>query len=180
MEGSMKHSGQAVFVAVAALSLAACEAQVGKDEPRRGEAAAGEQVEIEGTAEDGQFSIDLPGFAMKIDLPASIQDKARMDGDGVIYPGSRFRGIHIEARDRPAGQSDGGAEIRFVSDDPLPQLVEWYRDPARAGEINVASAGEADGGYRIEGTQKDGDRFVLRLSSRGGGTEGRLAIQDAN
>lgn len=176
----MGRTALAALTGLAALSLVACEAQIGKEEPMRGEAAAGEAVALEGTAEDGQFSIDLPGFAMKIDLPASIQEKARMEGDGVIYPGSRFRGIHIEARDRPEGQSDGGAEIRFVSDDPLAQLVNWYRDPARAGEIKVTSAGEADGGYRIEGTQEDGDRFVLRLASRGGGTEGRLAIQDAN
>lgn len=176
----MKHLALRAFTGIAALALVACEAQIGKEEAIRSDAAGGEQVSLEGTAEDGQFSIDLPGFRMKIDLPASLQEQARMDGDGVIYPGSRFRGIHIEARDRPAGESDGGAEIRFVSDDPLPQLVKWYRDPARAEEINVTSAAEAAGGYRIEGTQKDGDRFVLRLSARGGGTEGRLAIQDAN
>ena len=57
----------------------------------------------------------------------------------------------------------------------------WYRDPARAAVLTIASAGREGDDTVIRGTQKeDGDPFTVRLSpASGGGTDGRLVFSDA-
>ena len=163
------------LAALAALSLTACEARFGND-------AAPSNGSAEGKAEEGRLSISAPGFEMKINIPESIRREAGIDDDsGVIYPNSRFSGIHVEGgRDGEAGRRDGEVELRFASVDSPDTVVRWYRDPARAADFTVSSAGREGGAFVVAGTTRDNDgQFRVRLLPRaGGGTDGRVVLTE--
>ena len=163
------------LAALAALVLGACEARFGND-------AAPSNGSAEGRAEEGRLSISAPGFEMKINIPESIRREAGIDDDsGVIYPNSRFSGIHVEGgRDGDAGRRDGEVELRFASVDSPDTVVRWYRDPARAADFTVSSAAREGGAFVVAGTTRDNDgQFRVRLLQRaGGGTDGRVVLTE--
>jgi hypothetical protein len=175
------------IAAIAVLAmLGGCEARIGKeaDKESRKEAHTGAPAgspAAAGKSEEGSLSIDAPGFDMKISIPQGMSDRMNVEGDGdiaLMYPGSQVAGLHVEAR---TGAKNSGVEIRFRSNDPPATIAGWYRDPARATRISIASAREANGVFTLAGADKDdGDRFTVQLSPRpGGGTDGRLTIDDS-
>ena len=158
--------------------LAACEARIGND--KAGGDTAATETSVKAGAEEGQLSIDAPGFEMTLDIPDALAERADLDSDsGILYPGATLSGMHVEARDRGAGGTSL-VELRFTSTDAPAAIAAWYRDPARAADFAVTSASGAGGSFAIAGTQKeDGDPFELSLSPRaGGGTDGRLRLRD--
>lgn len=161
--------------ALAAIAcLAACEAKIGKDADKTTAAAAGSHEK----AGEGSFSIDAPGFDMKVDIPDALAAKAHFDSDsGLVYPGAKLSGLHVDASD---DTSSNGVEIVFTSADALATVAGWYRDPARADDFAVTSAVRQGDALVITGTEKeDSDPFTLRLSPHaGGGSEGRLTLRD--
>ncbi|MFC7498932.1 hypothetical protein ACFQRC_06830 [Enterovirga sp. GCM10030262] len=175
------------FVAAlcAASLLAACEAKIGKEDaaaPTADADGAREEISAEGKAEEGQFSINAPGFDLKFDIPDGLAERAEVESDSdILYPGSSLSGLHIEAGERSDGRDRGAVELRFASADAPDKIAAWYRDPARAAVLTIASAGREGDDTVIRGTQKeDGDPFTVRLSpASGGGTDGRLVFSDA-
>src|SRR5688572_5110910 len=130
-----------LFPAVAAAALlAGCDVRLGHDDEQ---ANAGGNVSAAGKAEEGQLSVSAPGFEMKLEIPESVRREAGMDDDsGLIYPNARFSGIHVQGgRHSGHGGADGEVELRFASSDSPDVIARWYRDPARASEFRVASAG---------------------------------------
>ena len=171
-----------IHAGLALALLAACDAG---GEPDKEEAAAPSAEPsgspAEGKAEEGRMSIKGPGFDFKINIPEGMQSDATEDNDGLLYPGAKMSGMHVEAgpgRDNAGAAS--GVELRFTSADPVEKLAAWYRDPARKETFNVASASREGKAVLLTGTQKgEGDPFSLRLApASGGGTEGRLTLSD--
>lgn len=162
--------------------LSACEMKVGK-EADKGDAAAkgagGSAASAAGKAEEGQFSIKAPGFDMKIDIPAGVTSHGDSDSD-VLYPGSTLSGMHIEgSKGVGDGKGKAGIELRFTTADAPEKVASWYRDPARASAFSIASVWQEGAAFIISGREKgDGDPFMLWLSPRSGGTEGRLTLTD--
>lgn len=155
--------------------LCACEAKVGRDSDRQA-AGGASNASAPAEGEPGQFSLKVPGFEMKVDMP---DEGVRADRDSdILYPGSRVTGMNIDAgTDSP----EDSVELRFHSSDPVQKVAAWYRDPARAAEFTLSSFAEEGDGYRLAGTQKDGsDGFELWMSPSGGGTDGRLVLRDRN
>ena len=70
------------------------------------------------------------------------------DDSGLIYPGSTFSGIHVEGGRDERPSRDGEVELRFTSADAPDLVARWYRDPARAADFTVASAGREGAGLR--------------------------------
>jgi hypothetical protein len=171
----MKRSGLPAFAAIGALALTACEARFGNDARPSGNGSA------ENKAEEGEVSINAPGFQMKIDIPEGIRREANIhDDSGIIYPGSIVGGIHVEGG-RERGKSDGEVELRFTSADPPDRVAGWYRDPARAGDFTVAAAAREGEAYVFSGTTRDNGHFRVRLAPRaGGGTEGRALLSETS
>lgn len=164
-----------MVVLAGAVALVACEASIGKhDEAKTDARGAGP----EGKAEKGEFSIDMPAFKMKLDIPEALADRATVDSDSdIVYPGSKMSGIHVQGGNDH--QSDG-VELRFTSADAPAKVAAWYRDAARSDEFTIDSAREEQGGFVLEGKDKDdGDPFTVRLSpAGGGGTDARLTLTD--
>ncbi len=169
-----------VAALTAAALLAACEARIGKED---GEAAknpetAAAGASAEGKAEMGQFSIDAPGFDLKFDIPEGMSERADIDSDSdVLYPGARLTGMHIQAEE---GTGRDSVELRFASGDTPQAIADWYRDPARADTLKVATVRQEGGSLIVEGTEiDDGDPFTVRLDAGGeSGTDGRLILSD--
>ncbi len=164
----------ALAALAAMILLAACEARIGKEE----DAPSQTESVGNGQAEEGELSIDTPGFQMKLNIPKAISDRAEVDSDsGLLYPGATVSGIHVEGRGKA---SDSRVELRFNSKDDPARIAAWYRDPARASEFTITSASRNGDVVNLSGTEKeDGDPFDLTLGPRGGGgTDGRLRLRD--
>ena len=164
--------------ALAALALlGACEARFGNDA-----APVAENATAAGRAEDGRLTVEAPGFNMSIDIPDSVRADARADTDsGPLYPGATLSGMHVQGRpDGPDGSRGGEVEMRFTTPDAPERVVAWYRDPARAPDFTVQSAGREGNGFVIAGTgREDNERFTVHVAPRaGGGTEARLVLSD--
>lgn len=168
-------SAKLVPLAAAIFALAACDMRFGND-------AAPANGSAEGKAQDGQVSISTNGFEMKINIPESIRREASIrDGEGVIYPGSRMSGLHVQGGDS-SGNGRDEVEIRFTTADAPETVERWYRDPARGADFTVANAGREGDAFVISGTRKgDNGAFRIHLTTRsGGGTDGRAVLTDAN
>lgn len=174
-------AGKTLSLICALAFLSACEMKVHKDgDGEAGKGGGKAAASAEGKAKEGQFSINTPGFDMKIDIPASLASHTNSDSD-VLYPGSSLSGMHIEGSKGGAdGKENAGIELRFTTPDAAEKVAAWYRDPARASTFAVAGVRREGSGLVITGSEKkDGDPFTLHLSPRsGGGTEGRLTLTD--
>jgi len=162
------------LAALAALALAACEARFGND--------AGQSTgSAEGKSREGELSVSANGFEMKIRIPEGLRREADIrDDSGVIYPGSRMSGVHVEGgRD---GSGHGEVELRFTTADAPETVERWYRDPARAADFTVARAVSEGEALVIAGTRKeDQGTFRIHLTARaGGGTDGRAVLADSH
>lgn len=170
----MAGSDRVLAGVAATLLLAGCEARVGKEATDADWAAA-----PEGKAEEGSFSIDVPGFEMKLDLPESFANQAEMDSDSeIVYPGSKMSGIHIAA-DRDERQR--GVELRFTSPDAPAKVAEWYRSGDRSDHFTIGAVRQEGGGYTLSAKDvDDGDPMTVSLRPAGGGTLGRIVLRDVN
>ena len=172
----MNTSALLPLAAAAALALTACDARFGNDAEPGGNGSA------ENKAQDGEVSINAPGFQMKINIPEGIRREANIrDDSGIIYPGSTMSGIHVEGG-RERGKSDGEVELRFTTRDAPDRVAGWYRDPARASDFTIATATREGPAYLFAGTVKnDNGGFRIHLApGAGGGTEGRALLSDAD
>lgn len=174
-------AGETLSLVCAMALLSACEVNFRKDpDEAAGKGEAKSAAAAEGKAKEGQFSIDTPGFDMKIDIPAGVVSHADSDSD-VLYPGSKLSGMHIEGNKSGAdGTGNAGIELRFTTPDAADKVAAWYRDPARASGFTVSGIRREGAAMVITGSEReDGDPFTLRLSpGSGGGTEGRLTLSD--
>jgi len=164
-------------VAAAAL-LGGCEARIGNDAP-----PVDANASAAGRAEEGRLTVEAPGFNLSIDIPEVVDARARIDEEsGVVYPGSRFGGIHIQGRgERDGGAGDGEVEMRLTHADPPERVAAWYRDPARSADLRVATEERRGEAYVISGVVlSDNDRFTATIAPRaGGGSETRLVLGDS-
>jgi hypothetical protein len=162
------------LAAAAILALAACEA------PADNEAAPARNGSAENKAEEGQISISAPGVQLRIDVPEGLRREAAISGDdGLIYPGSRMSGVHVEGGPQ-RGRADGEVELRFSSGDAVALVAAWYRDPARARDFTIASSGREGEAFVFAGTTRDHGAFRIHLApAPGGGTDGRALVSEA-
>lgn len=165
-------------LAVAGL-LAGCEARIGNDAP-----PVDENATAAGRAEEGRFTVEAPGFNMSIDIPDFVQGRAEVDEEsGLIYPGSDFSGMHVQGgRDGPHGERGGEVELRFTHADAPERVAAWYREPARSGDLTIASDDRRGDSFVLSGTSRqDNERFTVTISPRsGGGSDTRLVLTDSN
>lgn len=161
-----------LLTAAAAALLPACEARVDPGADANRDAKA-----IEGTAEEGTFSMDVPGFEMKVRIPDAMQRASINEDNEIIPPGATFRGIHVQANE---GAGGSGVELRFTDGRAPDELARWYETDVAGREFRVNTAERRGDGWVIAGeTLQDADSFTVRLApAAGGGTAGRVAIVD--
>ena len=163
-------------VVAAAVLITACEARIGNDA-----GPVDENASAAGRAEEGKVTIEAPGFNMSVSIPEGIRSSAHMDEDnGLIFPGATFSGIHVQGRPENAnGENHGEVELRFTTGEGPDRVIAWYRDPARGEDFTIRSAAREGNAFVLQGTgREDDERFTLRLTGQGTGTEGRLVLSD--
>jgi len=166
---------RAALVPVALMLLAACEMRIGNDA-----AAVADNASAAGRAENGQLTVEAPGFNLSVTIPEAMNERGNVDdNNGLVYPGARVAGVHVQGRER--GAHGGEVELRLTSADAPDRVAAWYRDPARAADFTVASAARDGDATLISGTgRRDNERFMLRIAPRaGGGSDMRLLLSDA-
>ncbi|MGE0180358.1 MAG: hypothetical protein AB7O91_11115 [Sphingomonas sp.] len=166
-----------LFMPFAALLLSGCEIRIGNDAP-----PVADNATAAGRAQDGQFTIEAPGFNLSVTVPEGFDGRSETGGDsGLVYPGARVAGIHVQGgRDRDEHGRDE-VELRLTAADAPARVVAWYRDPGRADRFTIASATREGDVTVLTGTgRRDSERFTLRIGPRagGGGSDMRLLIAD--
>ncbi len=170
-------ASRSVMLGALALLTAGCEARFGNDA-----AEIEENATAVGKAEEGQLTIEAPGFNLKVQIPEGIRARANFDEkSGIIYPDATFSGIHVQGlRSDQESQGDGEVELRFTTGHAPDRVMAWYRDPSRSTDFSVESAEAGNGGFRLSGTSRpDGERFALTVSpGENGGSDARLVLSD--
>ena len=165
-----------VSLPLAAALLAGCEMRLGNDAP-----PVADNASAAGRAEDGRLTIEAPGFNLAVTVPEGFDGRTDSGGDsGLVYPGARVSGIHVQGgRDR-GERGQGEVELRLTSADAPDRIVAWYRDPGRSDRFTLSSTTREGDATLIAGTgRRDNERFTLRISARaGGGSDMRLLIAD--
>ncbi len=167
---------RAILIPVALILLTACEMRIGNDA-----GPVADNASAAGRAENGQFTVEAPGFNLSITIPEGIGERAHADDNGLVYPGASVAGIHVQGGREGRGSHGGGeVELRLTSADAPDRVAAWYHDPARAEHFTVASTSRDGDATVIGGTgRRDNERFTLRIAPRaGGGSDMRLLLVD--
>ena len=169
--------GRALFCApFAALLVAGCDMRLGNDAP-----PVAENASAAGRAEDGRLTIEAPGFNLAVTVPEGLDSRTDSGGDsGLVYPGARVVGIHVQGGGDRGDGGRGEVELRLTSADAPDRIVAWYRDPGRADRFTLSSTTTDGDSTVLAGTgRRDNERFTLRVGPRsGGGSDMRLLIAD--
>ncbi|HEV2866426.1 MAG TPA: hypothetical protein VGX37_07910 [Allosphingosinicella sp.] len=163
--------------ALGVILLMGCDARFGNDA-----APVADNATAAGRAEEGRLTVEAPGLNLSINIPESVRANARVDEDGLLYPGASLAGMHVQGRPgaEDHGQDEGEVELRFTTPDSPERVVGWYRDPARNDQLTVQSARRQGSAFVLSGTGRDEGRFTVTLTpAAGGGTEGRLLLSNA-
>jgi hypothetical protein len=167
-----------LLVPLGLIALGGCQMRIGNDAaPVAGNASA------QGRAENGQLSIEAPGFNLSVTIPEGMTERGTVsDDNGLVYPGATIAGVHVQGRgEERGGQNGGEVELRLTSGDAPERVAAWYRDPARADRFSIASTRQEGNATVISGTgRRDNERFTLRIApAAGGGSDLRLLLADA-
>lgn len=166
------------LIPLAIVLLAGCQMRIGNDA-----APVADNASAAGRAENGQISIEAPGFNLSVTIPEGMTERGTVsDDNGLVYPGATIAGVHVQGRREEGGAHNGGeVELRLTSSDAPARIAAWYRDPARADRFTVASARQDGDAIVISGTgRRDDERFTLRIAPGArGGSDIRLLLADA-
>jgi len=168
-----------ILIAAALASVGGCKGRDKNDDvsitANIGEDAAAPSGSQNGS-EDGKVSINVPGFQMKVSIPKAARDATVSGSSDILYPGSSVSGVNVQAKaDEEGGK--GTVQLRFASPVAPDKLAAWYRDRARAPQIEVTSVTSSGTGFVVNGTKKDGDaHFTIKFDPSGTGSGGELTI----
>lgn len=168
---------RALLVPLCLVLLAGCEMRIGDDA-----APVADNAGASGKAENGQLTIEAPGFNLSVTVPEGMTERTSVDDDnGLVYPGATIAGVHVQGRREERDGHGGEVELRLTSGDAPGRVAAWYRDAARADRFSVASTTRDGDATVIRGTgRRDNERFTLRIAPRaGGGSDMRLLLADA-
>jgi hypothetical protein len=168
---------RALLVPLCILLFGGCQMRIGNDA-----APVADNASAAGKAENGQFSIEAPGFNLSVQIPEGMAERGSISEDnGLVYPGATIAGVHVQGRREERGAHGGEVELRLTSGDAPDRVAAWYRDPARADRFSVASATQEGNATVISGTgRRDNERFTLRIApGANGGSDLRLLLADA-
>jgi len=161
--------------------LAACEFKVGGDKADKD--AASLKVAADGnvaiSADDGGkgFSLSVPGFEGKVDIPGIDLGGGDMDIDGMkLYPGSKLNGINVTDREGPG---NGMVDMRFTSPAAPGTVAAYYAKAARDNDFTAIKLTSSGAGATVNANNPDGDPITISLAPDKAGTAGRILIRDS-
>lgn len=143
------------------LMLAACEAEV------KAPVAGDETVQMSADA-DGRVAFNLPFAKGEVKLPTGALSNANFDIDGVeMMPGAKLTGFNLDA----GAQQPGKVNFTFSAPAAPAAVAAYFTEQFRAKGVEAAAVGDA-----IQGTTKDGGRFLMRFAQQGSGTSGTIEL----
>ena len=121
--------------------------------------ADGRDSEIRFTDTDGNETVINSGTAVEAELPDGF----------TVYPGAR-----IVSNTTMSGAQGAGSLVSIASDDPLDEVVAFYRQQAEAAGVEIEMEMKNGEAVMIGGESPDGLFFSFNASPEGGGTSGVL------
>ena len=119
--------------------------------------------------DSGQIEFNLPIAEGKVKVPAGMMHKGNIDIDGVkLMPGSTVTGFSMFAADKGAT-----VNMAFKASAPPDAVRSYYVDQFKKQGVEAALSGDA-----VQGKTKDGGAFTIQVGPAGGGSEGKIQIQD--
>jgi hypothetical protein len=167
---------RALLVPIVVVAIAGCDMRIGNNA-----GPVADNASAAGRAENGQLTVEAPGFNLAITIPEGMNERADAESsDGLVYPGATVAGVHVQGGREERGGHGGEVELRLTSADSPDRIAAWYNDPARSDRFSIASTTREAGAVLIAGAaRRDNQRFTLRIAPRSdGGSDMRLLLAD--
>ena len=113
------------------------------------------------TQDDGTVATMRSGKNVTVELPDGFS----------IYPGAT-----VTSNTKVSSSDGGGSVVMFTTDDPAPDLIDFYRKQAEAAGVKIEMQMDTDGMSMIGGKMPDGDSFAFTATGGGDRTNGQLMI----
>jgi hypothetical protein len=119
--------------------------------------------------ENGQVAFNLPFAKGSLKLPENAIHTGQFDIDGVkMIPGGKMTGFHLDSANKVSN-----VDMTFTAPQAPDAVRSYFVDQFRKQGVAAALAGDA-----VTGKSKDGSPFTIKVAQAGGGSQGRIVIQD--
>lgn len=120
-------------------------------------------------AEGNEIAFNTPIAEGKLKVPGAMVGRSNFDIDGVkLMPGSTVTGFSVFARDE-------GSLVTMAFNAPAgPDAVRaYFVDQFKQKGVDAALSGDS-----VTGKSKDGNPFTITVTPSGGGSQGKIEVQD--
>ena len=119
--------------------------------------------------ENGEVTFNVPFASGQVKLPEGMMTNGDFDIDGVkMVPGGTISGLNVDA-----GDKGGTVDIAFKAPGSPDDVRSYFASQFKDKGVDAAIAGDS-----VTGKTKDGDPFVITVTSAAQGSQGTIKIQD--
>jgi hypothetical protein len=119
--------------------------------------------------DNGHISFNLPIGQGELKVPTAMMHNGNFDIDGVkLPPDSSVNGFSLDAHDKGAT-----VDIGFTNPKSPDEVRSYFIDQFKKQGVDASLSGNS-----VTGKSKDGSPFTIEVSSSGGGSQGKITVQD--
>ena len=128
----------------------------------------GDKVSIH-SDDGGNVSFDLPFAKGQVKLPESFMHEGDVDIDGVkLMPGSKVTNFNLDSHNNVTK-----VDMSFSAPASPDQVRAYFVDQFRKRGVDAAVSGDT-----VTGKSKDGNPFTIQVTPAGGGSQGKIVVED--
>ena len=156
-----------IVTTLAGLLLSGCDAKI-----RAGDKG---DADVSINTMGGHVSLDTKDLQADLKLPKVAMDAAHMDIDGVqLYPGTKVKGVNVQAHDAADGADQGKVTIAFANPDAPTKLLDYYHKALSDRGYSVAAA--TAGTLALAAAKPPHKDVRVALEPEGSGSTGTIVV----